>query len=330
MSEETGGVTVQKLDESSEGASPVANEGGQGIDPGDAGGDPGQGSFSEGDFLDKLRETNPAFSDVRSLEDLNGFARFASPEMAAANQFAADTGGDPFEFFRLQQLDFDSMSDEDIIKMGMRSDYPEDVEDAKIELAYRKRFGQKNLDEDLDDEDMTRIKEENDLTDLERIREAQRYREKFSQYKQEYSSGKYASRKVDFLEHTSSEQAQAELSEYIPEAFNFDLNGNRIGMQLDGELMKDFSPQTPKDFLANFINEDGSFNQQEFVGMQLLFNKFEDIVGKLIGNERAMTSLDLVANFKGRGQGSQGGSQGDPQVTSGGDVIRTGMFDDKV
>lgn len=285
---------------------------GGGQEPGATGQEPsgtgGQGGGSEptaideGRLIQELKTRVPAFSQVSSLKDFDGFGRFADPRLAAANEFVSKTGGDPFEYLQLQKSDFDQMDAASLAKRAIKADNPSWTAE-QVEREFRMQYAKRGVDDNMDDDERAAVEEENAYREQRMQTLAEKQRQQLKKYKEEFNEGKYAKKNPDFLEETSKESYRAGYKKAFEGLENIQLrfgdNQPPIVVQIDDEIRDGFEPTSPKEFLENFIDDNGGFDPQAFVGMQLQLHAFERIIQKVASHEASMKYLQTLAGMKG-------------------------------
>jgi hypothetical protein len=218
------------------------------------------------------------------------------PESLQKQKEWLDNGGTLKEFYEMNMVDFDEMSDQQLVEREIKRKYPSYTE-AEIAEEIESLYGIQNEDH----EDYNEREAKNGLRRMKGDAHNFRSQEKsrVEKFKTDLSSKKPEPSEVDQAEREKNQQAF--IQDYTNAAKNFEGFEFDQGFKfkLDDAYKNELSKYTSQgDPLADFVGKNGEINYDRLVAAKVLMDKFEDISKDLIKHGMSLQNKETIKNAK--------------------------------
>ena len=180
--------------------------------------------------------------------------RALDERVEAIARFVEETGRDPQDWFRYQQLDASEMDDLTAIKLQMISDY-QDLSSEELDILLNSKY---KLDTDLHTEDEVK------LSQLQLKMDAKAAREKISNIRESYKTPVRTEAETDSSSPIDDEWISSMTTELNAlEGVEFDLgDGNSFTFGLTNEYKSQLAEKNTRldEFFDPYVREDGSWD----------------------------------------------------------------------
>ena len=237
------------------------------------------------------------------LDDLEGgdAPEFASEQMAKLNEFIAQTGRSPEDYFRTQTQNYDEMSDEKVVKEYLSLENP-DLSKEEIDLFFDNTY---KTNEDK------YSSEESKMGKIHLKRDVSRAREELKELQDEY----WSPAEQDGMtqeEYQQLEEAQAEEREEFLDAMDEELDDidslsfqiNDKGETFDYKLTEEDKAMVGEalsnldDFFSPYMDEQGQWDL-ESLALDMMAMKLQDKIVRSVANQyRSQGAEQVIREIK--------------------------------
>lgn len=245
-----------------------------------------------------------------SIESIDGLANalqkdgsdvFADEQIKAINDFVKQTGRSASDWYATQAQDYSSMSEEDIVKLRIKSEAP-DLTSQEVQSIFEKEYAQ---GEDYDESDVMYGK-------AKLKRDAGKFRQEFNEIKQRYaterveaSPAQETSQQTSITEQITGssekffEQLNSEMNDV--EAITFGEGDDAFEFAITDEYKQQFAQQissSPDNPFNRYYDDKGNFDVGQYFMHQALLDNMEQLVNAARSTAKSEATENLVKNAK--------------------------------
>lgn len=263
-----------------------------------------------------------------NIESIDGLASalqkddsdvFADEQIKAINDFVKQTGRSASDWYATQAQDYNSMSEEDIVKLRIKSEAP-DLTSQEVQSIFEKEYAQSD---DYDESDVLYGK-------AKLKRDAGKFRQEFNEIKQRYATERVeASPAQDMAQQASIteqitgsaekffEQLNSEMNDV--EAITFGEGDDAFEFAITDEYKQQFAQQissSPENPFSRYYDDNGNFDVGQYFMHQALLDNMEQLVNAARSTAKSEATENLVKNAKNSNLDTIPQSQGgEPKLT---------------
>lgn len=250
---------------------------------------------------EKLGTNIESIDGLASALQKDGSDVFADEQIKAINDFVKQTGRSASDWYATQAQDYSSMSEEDIVKLRIKSEAP-DLTSQEVQSIFEKEYAQ---GDDYDESDVMYGK-------AKLKRDAGKFRQEFNEIKQRYATEKVetlpaqdAAQKASITEQITGssekffEQLNSEMNDV--EAITFGEGDDAFEFAITDEYKQQFAQQissSPENPFSRYYDDKGNFDVGQYFMHQALLDNMEQLVNAARSTAKSEATENLVKNAK--------------------------------
>lgn len=237
-------------------------------------------SISDEDIFKALNEK--AGISLTSWDDLKNTRepQFANDFIRQANEYARATNRDVKDFIKLQEMDTETMSEQEKVKFQLQSENPM-LTPSQVELLFKRRYLKKEINDDMDDDEKRIALEDNQFVDIQMRTDAYKAEQAIKQLKETYAKPiepKYSEPRPT-VDPERFNQTWNSVADNI-ESLTFNVSNEKsMDWKLDENEKKFFkNPVHPDKFLDRYKKGDGSYDVLKYAVELYILDNFDKIL----------------------------------------------------
>lgn len=224
---------------------------------------------------------------------------FANDTLRLANEYVKGTNRSIEDFFRLQSLSPETLSEQDKVKLLMKIENPT-YTDKDIEFLYNRKYRKTEITDRMDDEEKRQAFEDNAYVDLLVRTESNKAEQEIRKLKSVYEIPLEKKSEAEVFNTEGFKFAWKKAADDM-ESISFDVSQDKsLEWQIDQSEKEFFkNPVTPTEFVNGYKNADGTYDASRFAADIYVLRNLDKIIRAAAASRMGEGVEELIDEAKG-------------------------------